>query len=332
MGRPARLAASAALAATVVNAALRGPQPQIGAWRTLNYRGRPVSLSGGLAASLGALAGSMRSGDRPSRHKPSAHKPSAHKPGAHKPSHHKPGDGAPGGATLRASALLAGLTALAAGAYDDLVAPGREAPSDKGFAGHLAALRSGRVSGGAVKIVLVGFGALASSSCLASRTGHARRADEVLLGAVVIAGAANVINLLDLRPGRALKLLVIASTFGLAGTGDTAMSAALLGASAAVLPAELSERVMLGDLGANCLGALLGVRVTTGATRTKLAAAALIVTLTLLSERVSFSSVIDRTPALRWADQLGRTAQPTAAPVVAAASAASAVGRSASGE
>ena len=69
---------------------------------------------------------------------------------------------------------------------------------------------------------------------------------------------------------------------------------------------------MLGDTGANALGATLGVAVVAG---TGLAgrglALAVLAALTLASEKVSFSRVIDATPALRWADQLGRRPQPT---------------------
>ena len=63
---------------------------------------------------------------------------------------------------------------------------------------------------------------------------------------------------------------------------------------------------MLGDLGANTLGALVGVRLADASPRTRAGAAAVICALTLASERVSFSPVIDTTPALRWVDQLGR--------------------------
>jgi hypothetical protein len=80
-----------------------------------------------------------------------------------------------------------------------------------------------------------------------------------------------------------------------------------LGATLGVLPADLGERVMLGDCGANALGALLGLRLAAlpgRATRAGLLGA--VTVLTLASEKVSFTRVIESTPGLRELDRLGR--------------------------
>ena len=91
--------------------------------------------------------------------------------------------------------------------------------------------------------------------------------------------------------------------------------AAPLGAAAALLPEDLGERAMLGDAGANALGALLGVAAATSLSRpARLVLLAAITGLTAASEVVSFTAVIERTPALRWLDMLGRRPVP-AAPV-----------------
>jgi hypothetical protein len=93
------------------------------------------------------------------------------------------------------------------------------------------------------------------------------------------------------------------------------MVAAPLGAAAALLPEDLGERAMLGDAGANALGALLGVAAGASLSRpARLALLAAITGLTAASEVVSFTAVIERTPALRWLDMLGRRPGP-AAPV-----------------
>jgi UDP-N-acetylmuramyl pentapeptide phosphotransferase/UDP-N-acetylglucosamine-1-phosphate transferase len=79
------------------------------------------------------------------------------------------------------------------------------------------------------------------------------------------------------------------------------------GAAAGLLVPDLRERMMLGDAGANPLGATLGlaaVLVFAPMTRNWLLAA--LVVLNLASERVSFSRVIDRVAPLRLLDQLGR--------------------------
>jgi len=72
---------------------------------------------------------------------------------------------------------------------------------------------------------------------------------------------------------------------------------------------------MLGDAGANALGALLGVVAAASLSRpARVALLAGIAGLTAASEKVSFTAVIERTPALRWLDMLGRRPVP-AAPV-----------------
>jgi UDP-N-acetylmuramyl pentapeptide phosphotransferase/UDP-N-acetylglucosamine-1-phosphate transferase len=85
------------------------------------------------------------------------------------------------------------------------------------------------------------------------------------------------------------------------------MTAGTLGAGSALLPADLNEEIMLGDSGANALGALLGVALTarTGTAGRAVALAGL-AALTAASEKVSFTKVIQDTPWLRRLDELGR--------------------------
>jgi UDP-N-acetylmuramyl pentapeptide phosphotransferase/UDP-N-acetylglucosamine-1-phosphate transferase len=122
----------------------------------------------------------------------------------------------------------------------------------------------------------------------------------------LVAGTANLVNLLDLRPGRAAKAASIAAAAGLRGPAG-GLVAGPLGAALAVLPADLGEQVMLGDAGANALGALLGLRAAAVPSRPVRAGLLAVVTaLTLASERISFTRVIEATPGLRELDRLGR--------------------------
>jgi hypothetical protein len=150
-----------------------------------------------------------------------------------------------------------------------------------------------------VKLVGLGAAGLVASALLPGRRGLVN----TLLGAGLIAGSANLVNLLDLRPGRALKAGLLA---GLPLMRD-GLAAGPVGAVAALLPDDLGEEIMLGDCGANALGALLGVAL---AARTgpvgRAALLAGIAGLTVASERVSFTEVIGRTPGLRELDALGR--------------------------
>ncbi|HEY6596545.1 MAG TPA: hypothetical protein VI011_20925 [Asanoa sp.] len=269
-------AAAGAYAARTALAAL-GSSPAAPALERTNFRGRTVTLAGGPALAAGgalAAAGGASSG------------PAA------------------------AAALVAGLASGAVGLYDDAVG-GRPEHKAKGFAGHLGALRDGRVTSGLVKIAGVGAAGLAAAALLAADPARRRRGRvgtlvDVALGASVVAGTANLFNLLDLRPGRAIKAgLIVGAPLAAGRAGG--LAAGTLGAAAGVLPDDLDERVMLGDAGANALGALLGVAV---AARTgpvgRAAVLAAVGALTAASERVSFTAVIQHTRGLRELDALGR--------------------------
>ncbi|WP_425455328.1 hypothetical protein [Allorhizocola rhizosphaerae] len=225
-----------------------------------NFRGRTVSLAGGPALAVAASV-----------------------------------TGALGDRRTAPAVLTAGLGSGAVGLYDDIVGARPEQKAYKGFRGHVGALREGRVTSGMVKIAGVGAAALAASALLPRR-----RKVDVLLGAGVIAGAANLLNLLDLRPGRALKV-------GVAVGAPMKEMAGPVGAAGALLRSDLDEQIMLGDSGANALGAVLGVGI---AARTgtwgRLAILAGLTALTLASEKVSFTKVIADTPMLRRVDEWGR--------------------------
>jgi hypothetical protein len=121
-------------------------------------------------------------------------------------------------------------------------------------------------------------------------------------GAVLVALAANVVNQLDTRPGRALKAFLLGS-LALGGRPRGALAVAVL-----LAPYDHREMSMLGDAGSNALGAVLGlesVRRLTGLRRTSAIAA--LAAVTLLGERRSLGALIESTPGLRALDALGRT-------------------------
>jgi hypothetical protein len=204
--------------------------------------------------------------------------------------------------------VLGGAGAAAFGAYDDLAGSGDR----RGFRGHIGALRHGEVTTGAVK--LGGIGATGLASAVLAGGSPA----DVVINAGLVAGGANLLNLFDLRPGRAIK--VAAASGALLGAVGQESVAAPLGAALALLPEDLGERAMLGDAGANALGAMLGASAAGLSRPARIALLAGIAGLTAASEKISFTKVIARTPALNWLDMLGRrpAPQPSVAPPVPA--------------
>ncbi len=274
-GRVARLALAGAAAARLALAAAERARdvPAAAPWRRSNYAGRPVTLLGGPALAAAASATAVL--------------------------------GAPPGA--RAAAAVVGAVSGLVGGYDDVAGARPDQARDKGLAGHLRALREGRVSAGAVKVA--GIGAAAATAALLTAAAGAPRRGALVDGVLttgLVAGTANLVNLLDLRPGRAGKAAALAAAAGLGGPAG-GLVAGPLGATLAVLPADLGERVMLGDCGANALGALVGLRWAAVPSRGRRAVLLATVTaLTLASEKVSFTTVIEATPGLRELDRLGR--------------------------
>lgn len=270
------LAALAGVATTGVATAVLEGRPPGGRdrWDRTNYAGRTVSLLGGAvqAAALGATA--LLTGGRAGR-----------------------------------AAAVAAVGAGAMGAVDDLT-EAEDARHVKGLRGHLGALREGRVTTGAVKIAGIGTSALVAAALLPTAAGCSRlaRLGDVATGGMLIAGSANLLNLFDLRPGRAAKVTcLLAAPLAVAGGPGGAVAAGALAVAATGLRDDLRERTMLGDTGANALGAALGTALAAHPRRgLRLGSLAAVVGLTLLSERVSFSGLIERVPALRAVDGLGR--------------------------
>lgn len=199
----------------------------------------------------------------------------------------------------RRAAVIAVATIGLVGAYDDRYGDSHA----RGLRGHLVALRQGRVTTGLVKLVTMGGIAAFSASR------QSKRPVDVALGTVLVAGSANLVNLFDLRPGRAAKVSGTAAAL-LSRVGPAparAVAAAAGGAVAVGLVPDIREQAMLGDCGAGALGATLGWSLAMRPSRlARFVAAVGVVGATLASERTSFSAVIDANPVLRRLDRLGR--------------------------
>lgn len=268
------LAAGGAVATLVDRFGRRRPPGGPDRWARRNHRGQSVTLWGGPSVAAGSLVGVAISPGLPAR--------------------------------VRCAALVAGAAGAVLGGYDDLAGT----PAAKGLRGHVGALAHGELTTGGAKLVGIGAAGLAAGALARPRTdGVGPR----LVAGLLVAGTANLVNLLDLRPGRATKAVLLVAVPALWGSGPGGdVLAAPVGSAAALLPADLGEQTMLGDAGANCLGALLGVAAAAGLRRRWTLGFALagVVAATLASERVSFSAVIEKTPALRAFDAWGRRPAP----------------------
>jgi UDP-N-acetylmuramyl pentapeptide phosphotransferase/UDP-N-acetylglucosamine-1-phosphate transferase len=204
-------------------------------------------------------------------------------------------------AAPRTAVLLAVVAFGFLGLADDLLGDAH----DRGLAGHVRAARRGRVTTGFVKL-----GGGASVALVIAGAIDGDRPGRVVVDAALIALAANMGNLFDRAPGRTLKVGLVAAVplLVVAGTAATGVAlAVVVGAGLGLLPGDLRERSMLGDTGANAFGAALGVATVLTAAPAVLAGAALaLLALTLVSEVVSFSRVINAVAPLRTLDGLGR--------------------------
>jgi hypothetical protein len=198
--------------------------------------------------------------------------------------------------------VLVGLGCLgvgAAGLYDDLQ-PART----RGMLRQVRLLASGRVTSGVVKLVAI------TAVSTAVVWGLDVRGWRFVLAIPVVAGCANLWNLLDVVPARSLKaFLPAAAILGFAADGlvfDVLAIASAI-AAALALPFDLREQGMLGDAGANVLGFVVGMETVGALTAGGLAAAlAVLVILHVASETVSLSRLIRAVRPLRWYDDLGR--------------------------
>jgi hypothetical protein len=162
----------------------------------------------------------------------------------------------------------------AAGLADDLWSG-----PERGFSEHL---RAGGTTG-VLKLVAIPLVGLAATRKVS--------------GALLVGLAANFLNQLDTRPGRALKAYLLGAL----------VVRAPLAKAVLLLPYDLRERTMLGDAGANALGAMLGLSSVSRLTgRGRWLAIGTLAGLTLLGERRSLGAMIESAPGLSGLDRLGR--------------------------
>jgi UDP-N-acetylmuramyl pentapeptide phosphotransferase/UDP-N-acetylglucosamine-1-phosphate transferase len=187
---------------------------------------------------------------------------------------------------------------------DTLGSPRDGVAAPRGWRGHGAAAMRGELSTGALKAV----GSLGLALLAMDFTGLS--VGRWLLAAAVLVLATNALNLLDLRPGRALKAFVLIGaglTIGARELRPLWTLGLFVGPALIAGAYDLREEAMLGDTGANLLGALAGLWMVLTLSQTgQLIALALLVVVTVYGELRSISELVSRVPLLRELDSFGR--------------------------
>jgi UDP-N-acetylmuramyl pentapeptide phosphotransferase/UDP-N-acetylglucosamine-1-phosphate transferase len=199
--------------------------------------------------------------------------------------------------SLAALAFVAGVGVL--GLADDVFTG-----ASRGWRGHAAAVMGGSFSTGALKAA--GTAGLALFYAAVTQPGDGR----FLLAAAVIVLATNFFNLLDLRPGRAVKAFVLLGVGLSVGAWDVTplkLLGLFVGPILVAGAYDVRERTMLGDTGSNVIGAVAGVWLVALLSTTGLAVAlAVLLALTAYGEFRSISGFVERTPGFRHLDSIGR--------------------------
>ena len=197
-------------------------------------------------------------------------------------------------------AFLTVITSLGlVGFIDDVVGDA----TIKGIKGHMAELIKGRISTGGIKLIM---GALVG--LLVSSHYHKSLMAWAIYG-LLFSLLVNFINLMDLRPGRAIKafLLTAIVLMILGGFSNVWMLIPIMAALPFYIKGEMEEKYMLGDAGSNLLGGITGLYAVNAVPLAPAAAvAAALLSIHAIAEYYSLSRFIESIPALRFIDELWR--------------------------
>ena len=185
-----------------------------------------------------------------------------------------------------------------AGALDDLI--GNRSVS--GLKGHFKSLLKGELTTGGFKALFGGFVGLVVSVCISNDI------VDIIVNTLIIALSTNLMNLFDLRPGRAIKAyLVIMIPIYITLTGYIkALPLLILPNVLAYFNTDLKARGMR-DTGSNVLGISIGVLMAFGyGIKVRVAWLVFLVLMHLITEKFSLTKIIEKNKVLKFIDDLGR--------------------------
>lgn len=195
--------------------------------------------------------------------------------------------------------LFAALSMSFAGIMDDII--GNRNVS--GLKGHFKSLFKGTLTTGGFKALYGGFVGLLISVVLT------RSIPEIVLNTLIIALSTNLMNLMDLRPGRAIKVYLVIMIVMIATlTGFTRILPFLIvPAVLAYFNQDLKAKCMMGDAGSNVLGISIGIFMAFGySMNVKIGWLVFLVLIHILTEKYSLTKIIEKNKVLNFLDRLGR--------------------------
>jgi len=165
----------------------------------------------------------------------------------------------------------------------------------KGLKGHFSELLRGKITTGNVKAIM--------GLCIAAFL-SVRKNDfgpEIIVDTLVIALSTNLLNLMDLRPGRACKFFLFSAAplllyFFREGFEDLILYFLPLVASVLIfLFYDSRELMMMGDVGSNVLGVSLGTMIAwCGAFYVKIGVLIFLIVIHILAEFYSISEILEK--------------------------------------
>ena len=172
-----------------------------------------------------------------------------------------------------------------------------------GLKGHFKSLFKGTLTTGGFKALFGGFVGLIISVSIS------KDIIDIVVNTLVIALSTNLMNLFDLRPGRAIKvyLVIIIAIFTTLTGYIQLLPLLILPNVLAYFNYDLKAKAMMGDTGSNVLGISIGMLMAFGYTlNVRIAWLVFLVLIHLLTEKFSLTKIIEKNKVLNFIDKLGR--------------------------
>lgn len=186
-----------------------------------------------------------------------------------------------------------------AGIIDDII--GNRGVS--GLSGHFKSLFKGKLTTGGFKALFGGFVGILISVSISRNIG------DIVVNTLIIALSTNLMNLLDLRPGRAIKaylVIMIPIAFTVASF-LVPLPLLILPNVIAYFYTDLKARAMMGDTGSNVLGISIGFMFVAGYSfNVRISWLVFLILIHALTEKYSLTKIIEKVGVLNFIDRLGR--------------------------